>query len=284
MKHQPFYYLSVYLLLQDHDKILLSKRKNTGWYDGYYSLIAGHARPYESAISAIIRESKEEIGLSELIQPIFNNVILLNNQKINEILKKTPIDGFVQRFHLINYPPNSGQISLHIDPLNISQVNSGIYLTELGLDYKGGGFYVLNDKDEKVELDKHFHIGDMVLFSPGLRHGVSAVEPMDSPILSGGQAGPHKIQGIGAGFVPEILNTDMIDEVIRVTNDQAINTARRLIAEEGLLVGISSGAAVYAALQVAKRPENSEKLIVTVCPSTGERYLSTALFSGLNDL
>ena len=111
-----------------------------------------------------------------------------------------------------------------------------------------------------------------------------AVEPMDSPILSGGQAGPHKIQGIGAGFVPEILNTDMIDEVIRVTNDQAINTARRLIAEEGLLVGISSGAAVYAALQVAKRPENSEKLIVTVCPSTGERYLSTALFSGLNDL
>ena len=131
--------------------------------------------------------NKEEIGLSELIQPIFNNVILLNNQKINEILKKTPIDGFVQRFHLINYPPNSGQISLHIDPLNISQVNSGIYLTELGLDYKGGGFYVLNDKDEKVELDKHFHIGDMVLFSPGLRHGVSAVEPMDSKIKSDGR-------------------------------------------------------------------------------------------------
>lgn len=107
---------------------------------------------------------------------------------------------------------------------------------------------------------------------------IIAVEPADSPVLSGGQKGPHKIQGIGAGFVPDVLNRAVIDEIITVKNEDAFETSRALARLEGLLIGISSGAAAWAALQVAKRPENKSKKIVVILPDTGERYLSTTLY------
>jgi cysteine synthase A len=106
-----------------------------------------------------------------------------------------------------------------------------------------------------------------------------AVEPADSPVLSGGQPGPHKIQGIGAGFVPDVLRIELLDEIIRVDEKDAFATARRLAREEGMLVGISSGAAAFAALTVAARPANAGKCIVAILPDTGERYLSTSLFA-----
>lgn len=112
---------------------------------------------------------------------------------------------------------------------------------------------------------------------PGAK--IIAVEPFDSPVLSGGKPGPHKIQGIGAGFVPDILNTGVIDEIFKVKNEEAFETARKLAKSEGLLVGISSGAALYAATVIAKREENKGKTIVVLLPDTGERYLSTPLFN-----
>jgi cysteine synthase A len=115
---------------------------------------------------------------------------------------------------------------------------------------------------------------------PDLR--IVAVEPTDSPVLSGGQAGPHKIQGIGAGFVPDILDVEVIDEIIQVTNEEAIALTRRLAREEGILAGISSGAAAHAALQVAARAEAEGKLIVVVLPDTGERYLSNPVYSEID--
>jgi len=112
---------------------------------------------------------------------------------------------------------------------------------------------------------------------------IVAVEPIDSPILSGGQPGPHKIQGLGANFVPEILDTEIYDEVIDVTLDDSVSTSRGLATQEGILAGISSGAAVWAALELAKREENAGKTIVAIVPDFGERYLSTVLFEGLTD-
>jgi len=112
---------------------------------------------------------------------------------------------------------------------------------------------------------------------------IVAVEPDTSPVLSGGQKGPHALQGLGAGFVPDVLNTQVYDEIVRVTNEDALETAREMARSEGLLVGISAGAATWAALKVARREENQGKLIVVVIPDFGERYLSTALFANLAD-
>ena len=181
--------------------------------------------------------------------------------KAEELLRETPNGFILQQFN------NAANPKIHFDTTGPEIWNDTDGKVDILISGVGTGG-TLTGVSEYIKPRK-----------PGL--WTVAVEPAASDVLSGGQPGPHKIQGIGAGFVPKILKTELIDEIVKVSNDDAFAMARRLPREEGLLVGISSGAAVFAALEIARQPKNAGKLIVVVLPSSGERYLSTLLFDEL---